>query len=73
MTEEIKKGLMTNTLKELEVLDIQALSIVSIGDLKLNLSNDQLIKLVNFNAGREVLTWDTMFKDAIELGAPFLA
>lgn len=72
MTEEKTKGLMTNTLKELEKIDIQALSIVTIGEIKLNLTNDQVIKLVNFNAGRIVLTWDSTFEEMMTLGTPFL-
>lgn len=80
MTEEIVKKvvekadprIMRNTLKELDDLDIQALQIVAMGDMNLKLTNEQFIKLVNYNAKRAVLTWDNTLKEAFDLGIPFL-
>lgn len=67
-----KGGLMKRTLKELEKLNIKLSDVFSIKDLTLNLSWDQTIRLVNYNAGRSVLNWGHTFEEALEVIGIFL-
>lgn len=69
---EKKKGLMNNTLQELEDLDIQLLKVIQIGEISIALTNDQLIKLINFNAGKDVIGWNTTAERSMEMAGHFL-
>lgn len=68
-----KKGLMNLTLEELEMLKIQLRDIFVIkGGASLNLSWTQIIRVVNYNADKEVLRWDHTFEEAVQVIEIFL-
>lgn len=68
----IRGGTMKRTLKELEKLNIDLKDLFSIESLTINLSWDKLIKLVNYNAGKVVLSWEHTFEEALEIIGIFL-
>ena len=65
-------GTKKRTLKELEMLGIQLKDLFSVRDLTINLSWSKVIKLVNFNADKEVLNWKHTFEEALEVIEIFL-
>ena len=65
-------GLNKRTLKELEHLKISLKDVFSFGDVSINLSWEKVIRLVNYNAGKQVLRWDHTFEEAIEVIGIFL-
>jgi hypothetical protein len=65
-------GLMKRTLRELQMLEVKLKDVFSVSDVTINLSWDQVIKLVNYNAGRNVLNWDHTFEEALEVIKIFL-
>lgn len=80
-TEEVKKieviknrkTLMTLTLKELELLEIDLKDVFSIKGTTLNFSWEKLIRLINYLAKKTVLRYDHTFEEAIEVIGIFLA
>ena len=65
-------GLMERTLKELESLGIDFKDLFSVANMTINLTWDKLIKLVNFNADKEVLNWNHNFKETLVVIELFL-
>lgn len=65
-------GLMKRTLKELEALEIYLKDVFSMEGITINLTWNQVIKLVNYNAGKTVLNWDHTFEESLEILKIFL-
>jgi hypothetical protein len=68
----IKGGLPKRTLKELQSLDIHLNDVFSVRNFSLNLTWEKLIRLINFNADKKVLTWNHTFEETVELIGIFL-
>lgn len=68
----MKRGLMQNTLKELEALDIKLADVFTFDTVAINLSWDKIIRLINYNADKKVLRWDHTFEEALEVIKIFL-
>ena len=65
-------GTMKRTLKELEMLGIELKDLFSVKGMTINLSWSKAIKLINFNADKEVLNWKHTFEEALEIIEIFL-
>ena len=65
-------GLPKRTLKELQSMDIHLSDVFSVRNFSLNLTWEKLIRLINFNAEKKVLSWNHTFEETIELISIFL-
>ena len=67
-----KKGLMDLTIKEMKDLGIKMSDIFSLQGATINLSWDQVIKVVNYLAGTVILTESSTALQAVESMSNFL-
>lgn len=65
-------GLMKRTLKELEMLEVNLNDVFSIKGVSINLTWEKVIRLVNYNANKKVISWGHTFEEAMELINIFL-
>lgn len=65
-------GLRKRTLKELEMLGIKLKDVFVMSRISINLEWKQVIDLINFNEGKEIIDWNTTFEKALELINVFL-